>query len=431
MKRHVLVPVVVIVAVALGACGGNDDDGDERREGTTKGARLAPTLEASKDAKGTVTYCMGKDSTGAQPHAVRDFNERYAAQGLKARIVDFPLGADSAHEQFVQRQRAKSPECDVFYADIIWTAEFAEQRWLLDMTRYLERRRDEFIPAALAPMRYDGKYWGVPFASGAGLLYYRVDRVPRPPATWQAVYDEARRNGGIVYQGAAYEGLTVDFLELAFAAGGRVLSDDGTTAQLDSAENLRALKLMVDGIESGAAHKAVVTYKEEEARRAFENGKPAFMRNWGYAYALGQKAPKVKGRFRVAPLPAFEGGDRAGVLGGNSPVISAYSRNPEGALLLIDFVTSPRIAERNMARYALPSTLTATYDAPAVRKAVPFAAELREAIRQAKPRPVSPVYPLITQAISENVNAALSGSVSPEAALKKGQQQIERALRVF
>lgn len=429
MKRWIAVPLAAI-AVALGACGG-DDDGDERREGTTKGARLAPTLEASRDATGSVTYCMGKDSTGAQPRAVRDFNEKYAAQGLKARIVDFPLGADSAHEQFVQRQRARSPECDVFYSDIIWTAEFAEQRWLLDMTGYLERRRAEFIAAALAPMRYDGKYWGVPMASGAGLLYYRTDRVARPPSTWQAVYDEARRAGGIVYQGAAYEGLTVDFLELAYAAGGRVLSDDGTQAELDSPENLRALKLMVDGIEGGAAPKAVVTYKEEEARRAFENGKPAFMRNWSYAYALGQRAPEVKGRFGIAPLPAFEGGGRAGILGGNSPVISAYSRNPKGALLLIDFITSPRIAERNMVSFALPATLHATYDAPAVRRAVPYAPALRDAIGQAKPRPVSPVYPLITQAISENVNAALSGSVTPEAALEKGQQQIERALKVF
>ena len=39
----------------------------------------------------------------------------------------------------------------------------------------------------------------------------------------------AADNDGIVYQGASYEGLTVNFLELLYAAGGKVLSDDGTS----------------------------------------------------------------------------------------------------------------------------------------------------------------------------------------------------------
>ena len=52
------------------------------------------------------------------------------------------------------------------------------------------------------------------------------------------------------------------------------------------------------------------------------------MRNWPYAYALGQKDTKVKGKFDVAPFPAFEGGGKAGILGGHNHVISVYSKNP-------------------------------------------------------------------------------------------------------
>ena len=58
------------------------------------------------------------------------------------------------------------------------------------------------------------------------------------------------------------------------------------------------------------------------------------------------------------------------------------------------------------------------YDDPEVQKAIPFATQLREGISNARARPVSPVYPQISQAIYENVNAALSGQVSPEEALK-------------
>jgi multiple sugar transport system substrate-binding protein len=67
---------------------------------------------------------------------------------------------------------------------------------------------------------------------------------------------DAESKGGMVYEGASYEGLTCDFLELAFAAGGKVLSDDGTKSQINSPENLKALQFMVDGVKSGAAPKA-------------------------------------------------------------------------------------------------------------------------------------------------------------------------------
>ena len=87
------------------------------------------------------------------------------------------------------------------------------------------------------------------------------------------------------------------------------------------------------------------------------------------------------------------------------------TRRTPGALLFIDHITSPETLELNMSKFSLPSVLNATYDAPAVKKAVPYAAQLKAAIEAAKARPVSPVYPQISQAIYNNVNAALSGKV--------------------
>ena len=44
------------------------------------------------------------------------------------------------------------------------------------------------------------------------------------------------------------------------------------------------------------------------------------------------------------------------------------------------------------------------------------------------PRPVSPVYPQISEAVYKNVNAAMTRRAEPEEALKKGNAQIEKAL---
>ena len=150
----------------------------------------------------------------------------------------------------------------------------------------------------------------MPLGTDAGLLYYRSDRIAAVPDTWQGVYESARLNGGIVYQGQAYEGLTCDFLEIAFAAGGSVLSADGRRSAIDSPENLQALQFMVDGIRTGAAPSVVTVFDEYATVSAFLAGGPAYMRNWPYAYGFGQQT-SLAGKFGVAPLPRFAGGGRA------------------------------------------------------------------------------------------------------------------------
>jgi len=420
-------------ALVVAACG-SSDSGSSSSGGTSTGAtKGAKSVDASnfKNAKGNITYCAGKDTSGDLKEGIAEFNK--LGNGVTAKLQEFPESADEQRNQFIQRQRAKSGECDAFESDVVWTAEFANQKWLLDMSDYINKRKSEFVPSTLTSTQYDGKYWGVPRVSDSGLLFYRSDVIKHEPKTWQEVYDMARKANpqGIVYQGAAYEGLTVNFLELAFAAGGKVLSDDGKKSEIDSAQNLKALKFMVDGIKSGAAPKAVTTYMEEPARRAFEAGKASFERNWPYVYALAKQAPKIKDKFKVMPYPPFEGGGRAAILGGHNMVISAYSKNPEATLKFIDYMTSPERMKRNAVKYSKTPVLQATYADADVKKAIPFSDALKQGVEQAKNRPISPVYQLINEAINQNVNAALSGGTSPEDALKKADSQISKALSTF
>jgi multiple sugar transport system substrate-binding protein len=315
---------------------------------------------------------------------------------------------------------------------VIWTAEFASQKWLYDMTPYIKSRQSEFIPATLQTITYGGKIWGVPQSTDSAFLYYRTDQVPTPPTTWQQVYADAKQNSGIVYQGAPYEGLTCDFLELAFAAGGNVLSSDGKKSVFNSPQNLKALQLMVDGVKDKTAANGVTTYMEEESRRYWESGKATFMRNWPYAYALDEKkGSAVAGKFKVMPLPSFEGGGKAGILGGHNNVISVYSKNPGAALKFVDWFTGKDWQTQTFLDYSLAPTIASVYDDPQVQKKYAFASELKAAVSQAKARPVSPVYPQISEAIYNNVNAALSGKVSPQDALKTADGQINKALATF
>jgi trehalose/maltose transport system substrate-binding protein len=416
-------------AVFVAACGGDDDEGGGGGGGGSESGAKVIDPASAEGAKGDVTFCLGKDTSGDKTAAIKRFNESQTA--IKADMLEFSTSADEQRTQFVQRQEAKNGECDVFYSDVIWTAEFASQEWIYDMTPYVEARTDELIEATLDTVTYEDKIWGMPQQTDAAFLYYRTDQVDEVPPTWQEVYEVAGQNDGIVYQGAPYEGLTCDFLELAYAAGGEVLSEDGKTAVIDSPENVAALQLMVDGVKNGIAANGVTTYMEEESRRYFESGRATFMRNWPYAYALGEKAPKVKGKFDVAPFPEFEGGGKAAILGGHNLVISQFSENPGAALALVEFLTSEKEQIIMFRDYSLAPTIASAYDDPGVQKKYDFASDLKDSVGQARARPVSPVYPQISQAIYKNVNEALAGRVSPEDALKTAQSEMQSALETF
>ena len=64
-------------------------------------------------------------------------------------------------------------------------------------------------------------------------------------------------------------------------------------------------------------------------------------------------------------------------------------------------------------------------------KSQPFAPKLLKAVQNGVPRPVSPVYPQISEAIYKNVYSALSSGTNPSTALGNAQTQINSALKTF
>jgi len=97
----------------------------------------------------------------------------------------------------------------------------------------------------------------------------------------------------------------------------------------------------------------------------------------------------------------------------------------------IDFVTQPEAQKIMMTKASLPPVLTETYDDPEVQKAAPFAEDLRTAVEQGKPRPVSPVYTQISEAIYTNVHEVLSGDADVESAISAMEDDIQQALETF
>lgn len=415
------ITAAVTAGVLLSGCGGGGGSASPQDSSTVQAADPA----AAKDAKGSVTLCGGKDASGIHKNTTAAFNA--ANPGITAKYTEIGSTTDESRTQAVQRLEGKSTECDIFMTDVIWMAEFASQGWLLDQTKLVDNIKDRLILSTTEAVKYEDKYWATPFYTNAGLIYYQKDKVAKPE-TWQQLYEEAAKapGNGLVYQGKQYEGLTVNFLELLYSAGGDVLDDKGEVV-VDNDTTRKVLNFMADGLKKGSADRAVLTYNEDPTRLAYESGDFGYQRNWPHVYRL-LNATKLAGTFDVAPLPSFDGSSKAsGVLGGWNFSISAHSTNPGAAVAYINFATTPEWQKHVAMDSSQAPVNEAAYSDPEVLAKMPFATQLLDSVKGAKPRPVSPVYPQISQAINKNVYAVLSGASTADEAVKRMAEEIKTA----
>lgn len=348
-----------------------------------------------------------------------------------------PDDASQRHQLYVQWLNARVGNPSILQLDVVWTPEFAAAGWVLPLDSHGPAKA-EFFPATIAANTWAGKLYALPWFADVGLLYRRTDLVPREPATLEEMVGAAksamsRRGGpryGIVSQGARYEGLITGFVEYLGAFGGRIIDDKGEVV-VNRPEAVRALEFMRDELYgSRVAPLDVLTWHEEEARFAFQNGNAAFMRNWPYAVAAMSDTvqSKVSGKFAVSPMPASgsaPGGHATATLGGAQLAINAYTDHPDAAYKLIAYLTAPeQMLERAQAVGQYP-TRPGLYDDARMRGAINIPLETaRRAIESATPRPVTPIYTELSEILQIQLHRALVRQVEPRQALDAAAAQI-------
>jgi multiple sugar transport system substrate-binding protein len=416
--RHLKIAALAGVAVAsmtLTAC-----SSDSGSSGSNSG-----------DSTGPITFVAGKDNNGTMRAIVEQWNKDHADQ--KVTFQEQSDKADQQHDDLVQHFKAKDSGYDVASVDVVWTAEFAAQQWLEPLDDKYKLDTAALVKPAVAAATYAGKLYAAPLATDGGLLYYRSDLVKTPPKTWGELTSAcsiAKSNNMGCYAGqfAKYEGLTVNASEAINSAGGEVVKADGKTPNIDTPEARTGLKFLVDSYKSGVIPKEAITYQEEQGRQAFEAGKLLFLRNWPYAYSLASTdgSSKVKGKFKVAPLPGPDG-PGASTLGGHNLGISTYSKHKKTSLEFIKFLESEQVQKSQLEKASNAPVLSSLYDDPALQKKFPYLPVLKTSVETAKSRPVTPFYPAVTAAIQENTYAAIKGEKSIDQAVKDMQNAISSA----
>src|SRR5271170_5423125 len=423
-------PGIAAIAVALLLAAG--------AAGCSSGGASPGGSAPSTNGIGPITLAIGKDNPGWLQGVITGWNKRNPSQ--KVTLLLLPEASNDQLAQLVANLQAKSAEYDVIDMDVIWTAEFASNGWIIPLPES-QFPLGEFLRPAVDTAMYQGRLYAVPDYSNADLLYYRKDILAKagqqPPKTWAQLAKLAEtvapKYGLDGYAGtfAPYEGLTVDFAAAVQSAGGSIMSADGNKVTVDSPQALDGLKFLVSGFQQGWIPKVTLTYEEESAQAAFEAGKFLFLDNWPDVYAaLSVPGPnnKVYGKFGVVALPGPDGIGSSS-LGGANLAISAYSQHQRTALNFIKYMTYLTNEKEMLEQGSFPPVWTQLYTDPALIRSYPYLPVLEQAINSAQPRPAISNYDQASLAISSSVYQALTRQKAPQQALAEMAAQLSQIIR--
>lgn len=395
--------------------------------------------------------------------------------------VSLPKGADDQRLQLARRLTGNDKSLDVMALDVVWTAEFAEAGWALPLSDDPAGQAESdatanTLPGPLETAKWQDKLYAAPITTNTQLLWYRTDLMPAPPADWEAMVAEAKRQhatGGpswIAVQGKQYEGLVVWFNTLLESAGGQVLSDDGETVTLTDtpehrAATVKALQIIKDVATAPGADPSITQTDEGTARLALEQGKAALEVNWpfvlpsmlenavkgGVAFLPLNEDPALAGAindsgsfsptdeqfdiayeaskkvFGFAPFPGVRDGEPARVtLGGLNLAVGKNTQHKAEAFEAIRCLRNVDNQRYTSVEGGLPAVRASLYDDPAFQQKYPQYEIIRQQLTNAAVRPATPVY----QAVSTRISAALAPitDIDPERTADELAEQVQKAI---
>jgi len=304
-----------------------------------------------------------------------------------------------------------------------------------------------FYPGFMENSQTGGKTWGIPFQRSTIVLYYNKEMFKeagldpnRPPATWKEQLDYAQKltkrdaSGKVTQWGLQIPSSGFPywlFQALAIQNGVNLMNAAGTQTYYDRPEVIQALQYWVDLARKHRVHPEGIVEWGTTPRDFFER-KMAMM--WTTTGNLTNVKNNAKFDFGVAMLPA--GKQRGSPTGGGNFYIFKKSTpaQREAAMKFIKWVTQPERAAQWGIDTGYVAVSPAAFDTPAMKKYVsefPAAAVARDQLPFAKAELSTHDNQRVTKALNDGLQAALTGTKTPEQALRDAQREAVRLLKTY
>ncbi len=320
-------------------------------------------------AEKTEIRLSGWASSPSETALLESLLYRFSVENPDIVVKYEPITGD--YKQALLTAIASGTEPDIFYVDIFWWLELAQNDVLLpldDLMASTGTDREDFVPALIDAFTFDGKTYGIPKDfNSLGLFYNKAlfDKAgleyPTDDWTWDNLKATAEKLTDTSDANKPIYGLGVPadpgrFPAFVFQNGGSVMNEDYSDTALDSAEAVGAAQFYTDFKTDGTG---ALPSDVGEGWQGTVFGKGQF----AMVYEGGWLIPYLRDQFPgtqygVVMPPAGPAGE-GNLIFTVSWSVSANTKNAEAAWKVVNFLTNEASQDTVLnSGFALPSRVS-------------------------------------------------------------------------
>jgi sn-glycerol 3-phosphate transport system substrate-binding protein len=342
------------------------------------------------------------------------------------------------------------PECAILLAaDIITLTDDDAVIPLDDLVKTPEDKTwfEGFYPGFMENARLKGKTYAIPFQRSTPVLYWNKAAFQeagldpeKGPADWDEMVAFAKKltkkdaSGNVTQWGLEIpsdSNTSWLFSGLTAANGVRLMNADGNKTDFDDPRVVEALRFFLDLSKTYAVQPAGLTSWGTAPRDFLEKKLAMIWQTTGNLTNIRQNATFP---FGVAMLPKkIRYGAPTG--GGNFYIFKGISPEKQAmAFKFVKFMTTPERAAAWSIATGYVATSPAAYATDAMKKYIadfPQAAVARDQLQYAGPEITVHEGQRVMKVFNDNLQAALTGGKTPEAAMKDAQREADHILKDY
>ena len=369
-RRFGIIAALTASSLILAGCGGSG--GDSEGGGGDEASPAA--LDAALEKGGTITYWTWTPSAEAQ---VKAFMEEH--QNVKVNLVNAGTGNDH-YTKLQNALKAGSGAPDVAQIEYQALPQFALPGSLVDLGDYgLEDLESEFTPSTWGAVHVGDGLYGLPQDSGPMAMFYNKEVFDKHglkvPTTWDEYADAAVKlqkadPKSFITNDSGDPGFTTSMI---WQAGGKPFQTDGkkVTIDLQDEGTKKWTSVWSPLVEKGLVSQ--IPGWTDEWFKGLGDGRIATMIYGAWMPGVFQSSvPEGKGKWRVAPMPTYDGQPATAENGGSTQSVTKQSKNPALAAAFVRWLNAGNGIKPFLEAGGFPATVKDLNDPAFVDKKDPY-----------------------------------------------------------
>ncbi len=433
----------ILIAAMLTACGGNasqpESADSNKPEGTKQNTGGSKPIE--------LTFYYPIQMGGPLTETIEGMTEQFTKENpdIKVKAVYTGNYDDSTVKIQAAVQGKNPPDVAVHLSVELFT--MLDMDAIVGLDEFIakdggDEYLSDFYPAFMDNSQINGKTYSIPFQRSTPVLYYNKEAFKeagldpeKAPASWEDLISFGKaltKDGqwGVEIPSSASPS-TWMFTALALQSGNKIMSDDGTEVYFDTPENVEALQFWLDLSKKHNVMPSNIIEWDTTPSDFLEKRTAIMYNSTGNLSNIKKNATFD---FGVGFLPmSKQYGSPTG--GGNFYIFKDIPQErQEAAWKFVKWMSDPERAAQWSIDTGYVAVRKSAYETERMKEytaSFPPALVARDQLEYASAELSTHNNNRVTKALRDAVQAALTGTMTPQEALKRAQEEADKALEPY